>query len=266
MLLRNRLLSAIILIPVVFAAVYFGGLFYFVVFATALVLAGWEFCAMAHRAGHEPQLFFGLALIALFALNAYAHLNAARDIVVAILALSLIAAIFRHGAGWLVGWALTLTGALYIGGLGSYIIALRELPNGLPWTVLALFSTWATDTFAFMVGTAFGRRPFFQHISPKKTWEGALGGLGGAIFAAWLFGTLYGLAPLAGALFGLGVGIAGTLGDLAESLVKRQLGAKDSGVIVPGHGGALDRLDSLLFAFAFAYYYVQLFSLTLPTR
>ncbi len=263
--MRNRLLSAILLIPAILAAVYWGGLVYFVVFTAALVLAGWEFFAMAHRAGHKPQALIGIAFIALFALNAFTRAGALRELVAAMLFLSLTLAIFRHGAGWLVGWALMISGALYVGGLGSYIIALRELPNGLMWTVLALFSTWGTDTFAFMAGTAFGRHAFFPHISPKKTWEGALGGLGGAMFAALVFGSLYGLAPLFSALFGLGVGIVGTLGDLAESLIKRQLGAKDSGVIVPGHGGALDRLDSLLFSFAFAYYYVQLSSFALPT-
>ncbi len=256
MSLRLRLISAIVFAPFVLAPVYFGGLTFFAFVCAALALATWEFCAMAQSAGNKPQTPFGIALVALLALNAYTHANAFREIIIATLLLSLVAAIFRHGAGWLTGWGLTLAGALYVGGLGAYLIALRELPNGLQWTILTLFCTWATDTFAFLAGMLFGRTPFFRHISPKKTWEGALGGFLGAILAALVLGTLYELDPFFSVAFGASIGTASMLGDLAESLIKRQMGAKDSGVIVPGHGGALDRLDSLLFSFAAAYYWV----------
>ncbi|MBI3913752.1 MAG: phosphatidate cytidylyltransferase [Chloroflexi bacterium] len=256
MSLRRRLLSSIILIPIILGAVYVGGVFYFIAFTAALGLAGWEFFQLAQTGGFKPQRAIGIALIVLLALSAQTQANVSREIITAIVMLSLTLAIFRHGEGWLAGWALTIAGALYIGGLGAYLFALRALPNGMTWTALALFTTWATDTFAFAVGTTLGRHPFFPHISPKKTWEGALGGLAGAVLAAYGIGSAIGWDGGQSVFFGAGIALAGMIGDLAESLIKRQVGAKDSGVIVPGHGGALDRLDSLLFSFAFAFYFV----------
>lgn len=256
MSLRRRLLSAILLIPLVLASVYFGGWFYFAIFSAALLLAGWEFFRLTANAGNATQPALGLGLIALWLMGAVTPALGAREIIIAMLALSLIRAIFQPRANWLTGWALTFAGALYVGAFGSYILALRALPNGLMWVTITLFATWATDSFAFLFGTLFGRTPFFQHISPKKTWEGAIGGWGGAISAGWLLGSLYGLDPFLMSGFGFGIGILATIGDLVESLIKRQVGAKDSGAIVPGHGGALDRLDSLLFTFPFAFYFV----------
>ena len=169
---------------------------------------------------------------------------------------SLVASLFRHGDGWIVGWALTFVGAVYVGVLGSYFILLRDLPNGMVWTINVLLAAWATDTFAYIAGKAWGRHGFFTSISPKKTWEGAIGGWVAATVAMAILGAWAGLPWFHGILLGFGVGVAGTVGDLAESVIKRQFGAKDSGNIVPGHGGLLDRLDSLLFAAVFAYYYL----------
>ncbi len=256
MSLRIRLLSTFILIPTVVGLIYLGGIFYFVTLTGGLLLAGWEFFSMLRNAGNKPQSAWGIALIALLAINAQWQFNATGEIISAILLLSLSAAIFRPGDGWLVGWALTIAGALYVGLFGSHIVAIRALPDGMLWTTLAIFTTAATDMFAYLFGTLFGRRKFFPHISPKKTWEGALGGIAGAIAIAWAIGSLIGLELGHALAFGFIVSLAATFGDLAESLIKRQLGAKDSGVIVPGHGGLLDRLDSLLFAFVVAYYFV----------
>ncbi len=255
-MLRIRIASAIVLIPIVLGSVYFGGLAFFAVVSVALLIAGLEFFQMAQHAGHRPVTLLGLALIVLLLYNAYAHTHWEREILAGGLLFSMTLAIFWRKDDWIASWALTLAGALYVGWLGAYAILVRDLPNGLTWTVIALLTVWATDTGAYLVGTRIGRHGFFTAISPKKTWEGAIGGLVAATVAMLVFGLWAGLsAPLAAA-FGFGLGIAGIIGDLAESLLKRQTGVKDSGNLVPGHGGLLDRIDSLLFAAVFAYYYL----------
>lgn len=256
-MLRYRLASAFILIPIVLGSVYFGGLAFFAAIAVALLVAGYEFFDMTRRAGHRPVTLVGLALILLLLLNASAHAGLEREILVGTIVASLLLAIFWHEEDWIASWALTFAGALYVGGLGVYAILVRDLPNGLIWTAMALLTVWANDTGAYFVGTRIGRHGFFTSISPKKTWEGAIGGAACATLTMLVLGSEFaGLTPLQSIAFGFGLSVAGTFGDLAESLMKRQTGVKDSGNILPGHGGLLDRIDSLLFAAVFAYYFL----------
>lgn len=267
-MLKLRVASAIVLIPLVLGSVYVGGLAFFGVLAAALLMAGWEFFGMVRHAGYRPMTWVGLALIAIFLLDAFVHTDPAgqtlfgeaswaQAILTGGLIVALVIGVVQHGAGWLAGWALTFAGALYVGWLGAYAIWLRMLPaQGLGWTLLSLAVVWATDMGAYVVGTRFGRHGFFTQISPKKTWEGALGGWVSAIVVMLALGELMGVPILHRLLFGGGLAIAATLGDLVESLLKRQTGVKDSGNLVPGHGGLLDRVDSLLFAAVFAYYYL----------
>lgn len=256
-MLRYRLASAFILIPIVLGSVYFGGLAFFAAIAVALLLAGYEFFDMTRHGGHHPITWLGLVLILLLLLNAYAHAGLEREILGSAIVASLTLAIFWHEDDWIASWSLTLAGALYVGWLGAYAILVRDLPNGPVWTAIALVTVWATDTGAYFVGTRIGRRGFFTSISPKKTWEGAIGGVVFATLTMLVLGSVFaGLTPLQSLAFGFGISVAGTLGDLAESLMKRQTGVKDSGNILPGHGGLLDRIDSLLFAAVFAYYYL----------
>jgi phosphatidate cytidylyltransferase len=242
--------------PFVLGSVYFGGLVFFVPVALALLIAGWEFFDMTRRAGHPPIPWLGFGLIALILIDTQFALGGLREIIAAAVIVSLVIALFNHADGWITGWALTIVGALYVGVIGAYFILVRGLPNGLLWTTLALLTTWATDTGAYLVGTRIGKHGFFTRISPKKTWEGAIGGFVCAILAMLVLGAFVDLPIAHRILFGLGVSIAGTLGDLAESLLKRQTGVKDSSNIIPGHGGLLDRIDSMLFAGVFAYYYL----------
>jgi phosphatidate cytidylyltransferase len=256
--LRIRLASAFVLIPIVLGSVYFGGLAFFAVVAAALLIAGYEFFQMIQRVGHRPIIWLGLALIALFLFNAFARTALDRELLTGALIASLILALFWHEEDWLASWALTILGALYVGWLGACAILVRDLPNGLIWTLSALVTVWANDTGAYFVGTRLGRHGFFTSISPKKTWEGAIGGSALATLTMLVLGSFAGLTLLQSLVFGFGISVAGTFGDLAESLLKRQTGVKDSGSIVPGHGGLLDRIDSLLFAAVFAYYFLTL--------
>jgi phosphatidate cytidylyltransferase len=163
----------------------------------------------------------------------------------------------------LVGWALSIGFALYIGGLMQFYFPLRRLPSEVPfpgfWVMSLLGLSWVCDSSAFFVGRAFGRRPMAPSISPKKTVEGAVAGLVGAALFGPLLGLIFNVSPLLMAGYGLAIAAATIIGDLVESLLKRQTGAKDSGVLIPGHGGLLDRMDSLLFCAPVAVLYVRAF-------
>ncbi len=166
--------------------------------------------------------------------------------------------------------AVTVSGALYTGGTLAFGLFIRTLPElhgpapprpaeGALLLLLPLCVTWAGDTAAFFAGRRFGKRRLAPHISPGKTVEGALAGLAGAVATGFALGfaldqgPLYPVSPAAGAAIGLVLGVAGQLGDLAESRLKREAGVKDSGRILPGHGGVLDRFDGLFFTVPLAY-------------
>ena len=148
--------------------------------------------------------------------------------------------------------------AAYVGGLLFYAPLLRGLEQGLEWVALLLVITFATDTCAFFGGKALGRHRLAPSISPGKTVEGAGGGLAGAMgasaLAAWALGL--DVATPAAVALGAAAGVAGQLGDLAESRMKRIAGVKDSGSLFPGHGGMLDRVDSIVFNLPVVYYFV----------
>lgn len=145
----------------------------------------------------------------------------------------------------------TLAAIAYVALLGSTIILLRELDNGRDWVYLALFSTFAVDTAAYFTGRAIGRHTMAPAISPKKTWEGFAGGYAGGFAAVLLLNHFLGLRIDAATaiLIGATLPAAAAAGDLFESWVKRRAGVKDASGLIPGHGGVLDRLDSLLFVF-----------------
>jgi phosphatidate cytidylyltransferase len=154
----------------------------------------------------------------------------------------------------------TVIGVLYIGWLLAHLVALRGFDDGRNWIFLALFVTFAYDTVAYFTGRSLGRHKMSPRLSPGKTWEGAAGGLAGAILMS-LFFTLS--TPLSlpitwvhAVILGVLISVFGQIGDLAESALKRYTGVKDAGKIVPGHGGILDRLDSVVFTGAVVYYYV----------
>ncbi len=257
-MLRNRLLVAALFISIVVFALEQGGPLFFLLVALIILLSGIEFFELMRQGGYQPLTRLGIILIAIFLLQAYHKLDVTHEALIAALIVTLVIAVFQPRDGWLVGWALTFVGVLYVGGLGSYFIMMRDLPDGKAWGAMAALTTWGMDTAAYTVGMRWGRHAFFPKISPKKTWEGAIGGFGMAVIAMLVLGTVSGLKLIDSLALGAGIGLAGTFGDLAESVIKRQVGAKDSGAMLPGHGGILDRIDSLLFVAPFVYYYVRL--------
>jgi phosphatidate cytidylyltransferase len=152
------------------------------------------------------------------------------------------------------GWVTTIIPVLYVGLLLGHLAALRVTRDGVWWVALVLLLTWAYDTGAYFAGRFLGRHSFMHHVSPNKTWEG----VGGGLILAGLVGLVavptVGLQAWQAPLLGLLTGIVAQIGDLLESMIKRQTGVKDSGVLIPGHGGLLDRIDSLLFTGVLAYY------------
>lgn len=153
--------------------------------------------------------------------------------------------------------ALVVTGFLYLPLLLSHLVLIRMLPHGVPWLFLIMVIVMTGDSAAYYVGSALGKHRLYPAVSPKKSIEGSLGGLAGSIIGAFVakasfFPALTAFDCVASALL---LGVLGQLGDLFESLIKRSCGVKDSGTIFPGHGGILDRLDSILFAGPAAFYY-----------
>ncbi|MFQ5856785.1 MAG: phosphatidate cytidylyltransferase [Anaerolineae bacterium] len=265
-MLQQRVLSAIVLVPVVLGATYFGGWVFFTLVFIVTLLAGYEFFALLASRGYHPAPVLGLALIAGLIIAASLPDRHLDRLVLAVgLILSLLWQIGRSPLRRsLSDWALTMTGAVYIGWLAGFMISVRELPDGLGWILVILVGTWANDSAAYLTGVYLagrylGRHAFAPTVSPKKTWEGSVAG--------WLMCTAVtaGLATFLGAPLpssigiGLAVGILGTMGDLGVSVIKRQVGVKDSSSLIPGHGGMLDRVDSLLFASVIVYYFVLWF-------
>jgi phosphatidate cytidylyltransferase len=158
----------------------------------------------------------------------------------------------RHAADLVLGW-------IWIFGLAVHFPLVRRMDSGLEWILLMLAVIWGGDAGAFLTGRSFGKRKLYESISPNKTWEGAYGSLVASVLAALVAGALF--LPEVGKIhlvvLGLLLSVAAVVGDLFESLVKRAAGAKDSGTLFPGHGGMLDRLDSLLFGIVVVYLYVQ---------
>ena len=179
-------------------------------------------------------------------------------LVAAVLALTILF-LFRYRTLEAVGRDLALTsfGLFYVPLLLTHAGLMRQLEHGREWVFLVLLIVMVSDSLAYFVGMALGRHRLYEAISPKKSIEGAVGGLAGGVLGAlaaklWLLPQLQGVDVL---LLGIGVGAFSQVGDLAESMLKRSFGVKDSGTLFPGHGGLLDRLDSLLFAFPATYYY-----------
>jgi len=275
----QRVGSILIPLPLVVGLAYWG-IWPFTLLAIAAVTTCLiELYSGFQQAGHRPRVWLGLASGATFCLAAALQASLTFDLTGAALCLLILFSLSTeliyadHETG-VANWALTFAGACYIGWLMSHYLLLRNLrlplhdswlaalhiPPGAAWVYLVLLITWFQDTTAYLVGKTWGRHKMSPFISPKKTWEGAAGGslasVAGALLAIPLFGLpiSYGAA----ALLGLAASLAGPMGDLAESIIKRRLGLKDMGNFMPGHGGLLDRVDSMLFTAPTLYYLILL--------
>jgi len=269
--LTRRILFAVIAAPASIAIVYFGDWALAILLSVLAALAAWELFRIARETGAFPLEPAGIALAALVPIAIHAQRRGVYTLtltaIVAMILVLFASTIWLRGPAGkpLSSVAITAFGVLYAG-LFSYVYALRYhnyavgAGAGTALVVLPVLLTWATDVGAYTFGRAFGRKKLIPSISPGKTVEGALGGLGLAIVICLLYVRFIlmpyaqlGLTIQGAVVFAVIVSIAAQTGDLAESLLKREAGVKDSSRIIPGHGGILDRFDSLLFVLPIAF-------------
>jgi phosphatidate cytidylyltransferase len=258
-LLVTRLITAAVGIPLVAAAVWIGDALLAAVVAVAVFVATLEF-ANARGVMRAPTSVLSALAAGALPVAAYfgeAYVLAAVVAVVAVTggALTLSKDPQRDVTEWLWG----LAAPLYLGGLASYFVLLRDGPDGRELLFFTLLTVWATDTGAYFVGSLIGRHKLAPAISPGKTIEGSLGSLVTGFVAVFVLDAAIGIGFETADLVALGLILPPLIGigDLAESALKRALDVKDSSGLVPGHGGIADRLDSLLFAAPAVYYYVK---------
>lgn len=283
-MLRTRVISALVLVPIILAIVLLGEPWLSLLIGVAAFLALVELVGLLDAAGHQPPqvltIIGGMTLVAagLITTNgaevggAVAHLVVALDppglVTATMVAIMLVLAAvgFTRSdprAGFMT-WAMTSFGVAYIGlllpaivlvahlapagGSASTPVGALGLGSGPAWALLLVLVVWGYDTGAYLIGSRLGRRRMLDQISPAKTMEGLAGGLVLGTVAAGIGAVLVGLEPWHPLIIGPLVGLASQAGDLAESMLKRAAGRKESGFLVPGHGGILDRIDSFLFA------------------
>ena len=262
-MLKTRALSALILVPPLVIALIIGVPAVAAVLAVVALLAGLEVFRLLKAAGYPSLSLFGTALAVTIVLEA--AVSPVGDKGVLLVAVGTVLA----GVGamarpdprdGLVVWFTTVFGALYVG-LISFVLqvantgpaipegsVLSALTSGQGWIVLLVLGVWSYDTGAYLVGRQIGRHKFMTHISPAKSIEGLVGGIVATTIVTCLLLAGLGQAWIGGLVLGPLLGLSAQAGDLAESMLKRAAGSKDSGTLIPGHGGILDRIDSFLFA------------------
>lgn len=257
-----RVLSAGVLAPSVIAAVLLGGwwLLGFVLLLVTLAIV--EYVALVQKLAYQPQLLFALGLgWAILAHAFFTDLALLWPAVAAVLIGSLFWHVIRDRSRTVIeNWLLPLAGTLYISWMASHMLLFRSLPQGELRLLSVIGITVLADVGAYFVGRAWGKRKLAPHLSPKKTWEGLAGGIAWAVIGGPILTGLIGLEWWHGLVLGLLVSISAPMGDLGISMIKRQVGVKDTGNIIPGHGGALDRLDSALVTVVIGYYFNLLVS------
>jgi phosphatidate cytidylyltransferase len=275
-MLKNRIVTAIWALPLVGIIIWFGEPYFTTFIAVVGLLAAIEFYRLTKGIKAQALTVFGIIWTILLILirnpSIYSRLSSYIDvefimpmIVTLGIAVSLVLLLGRkQKQGAFTDWSWTFAEILYVGWLLGYLVALRGLDNGRSWVFLAIFVTFGSDSAAYFIGSSFGKHKLAPTISPKKTWEGAIGGLAGAAAASLLFLCVKPVQLTSYlnwwqlVIIALAISAVGLMGDLVESLFKRNTGVKDSGSIFPGHGGMLDRMDSIVFAVVLVYYIVVL--------
>jgi phosphatidate cytidylyltransferase len=271
--LARRLFAAAVFLPCFFIIAHRGGIYYLILVDTIIITGLFEFYRMMEAKGLRPYKWIGLlsggALpwYLFFRQGMYANVLLTLTFIAV-----MIAELLRKDKGHAVYHiSVTIFGVLYVSWLGSHLMLLRELPIiagldyafGYTFVIIVFTLTWCYDTGAYAFGRIFGRHKLFPSISPSKTIEGAIGGtflsIVGILIARMLMDTQLGI--VAAVALAIAASVIGQLGDLVESMIKRDAKIKDSSTAIPGHGGILDRFDSLLFTAPLIYYALRYFVL-----
>jgi phosphatidate cytidylyltransferase len=264
----QRTVVAAILMPLAVAAIYFGGIVYSIFIILFLTGAAWEYSLLLKKVDLHPCI--PLILGGVIMLGVVRSLFQFNFLAAALTGLIFGGAIYhiyqfeRGDTRPAADFGATLSVLFYVGFLGPYLISLRSIPDGMWWTFLVLPIVWIADTGAYLVGSTIGKHKLAPKTSPNKTWEGYLAGVVTGVLGSLGLLALYNqvfnagltLSALEAAGLGLAISVFIPLGDLTESLIKRQAGEKDSGGIFPGHGGFFDRLDSFFWAAPIGYYLI----------
>jgi len=240
---RRRLISALILGPLAVTLLLLGDLFFTAWVAAFAAAMAWEWIQMSDK--DAPPVAYAIACATASGAVLLAGQTSIQDALIW-------GALGTLGSGverWRRGWSVEVLGVLYVSLSAGLLAQMRSTPDhGLAAVILLFSVVWAADSFAYLVGTWIGGPKLVPQASPNKTWSGFLAGLAAGILAGWVAGRIFGLNDMAVLIFGGVVATASVAGDLAMSLFKRGFGVKDSGALIPGHGGVLDRVDALMLA------------------
>jgi len=262
----KRFIASLVMAAIGIPAIIYGGLYYFLLIGFFILMAAWEYVRIFEKSNYAPSMVVtvGGVLVLLLSRNYIPETSAALLTGLILLAMTVHLFAFEKGRDIAAtDFTITLGGVVYLGWLGAYLLDLRSLPQGLWWFFLTLGSVWIADSAAYFIGSKYGRHKLSPRLSPRKSWEGYIAGI--------IFGTLgsIGLAVAfhnwgglqiswwQGGLLGFVLTVLTTLGDLGESMIKRQAGVKDSSNIIPGHGGFFDRIDAWLWAAAIGYFMIN---------
>lgn len=257
--ITTRTLLIIILLPIILFIIHLGGLLYYTAIILFSILAFWESRCIVANQGYRLSLLPGVALTIFFLfqeklLNLYPSIYVKLFFVILFFVILFEQFFSKNKSNSVLNICLTLFFAVYTGQLLSFFLSIIELEKGKLILIFVLFITWISDTVAYLFGVKFGKKHPFPYISPNKTVEGALAGIFGGIICALIFYTVLPVNIYVLLLLGAITSISGQAGDLFESLIKRNFGVKDSGNLIPGHGGILDCIDSILFSIPILYY------------
>lgn len=268
----QRVLFTVVALPLGIFFIFWGGWPYAIFIAAILARGAWEYADLFRNGGGKPSNLILLSgVIAIFATRFAAGFSQDHWVFVTLIGVSVTFYLVEYERGRAAAgsdFAATLSGIFYVGLLGSYLLLLRQIPEGDWWVLITLFAVMLADTAAYMFGSRFGKTRLAPRLSPKKSWEGFIAGAVVSTIGTPLFLLLFRVLGLPDepqfslmnvAVLGLAIGILSTLGDLAISMIKREMKMKDASHILPGHGGVLDRIDSWLWAFPIGYYLVTVF-------
>jgi phosphatidate cytidylyltransferase len=259
-MLRYRIISAVIGIVLILSLLRWGRVPFSVLISLVTLLGLYEFYRMVRQNGLQPKSILGtLTGLAFVPVALWRGERGIELVLIVALAVFFVWYLLVLGKSQAtLNCSYTVFGSLYIGFLLSYLVLIHDLRNGSVLVILILVATWVSDSTAYIAGKLFGRRRMAPKLSPGKTWEGALAALLVTPIVTASFIYVDGLSILGKIILGLIVSVSAQVGDLVESGIKRDMGVKDTGWLIPGHGGILDRFDSLIFSGFASYYFLKL--------